>query len=85
MGVTSKFSEQVNGAVKAELARRDVTGVELTAPLSLNRNSVYARLRGEMPWNTDELAKVAAFLGIPLATLFASATVDSVAAEAVAS
>lgn len=73
MGVQTDFSNRVTGAIKAELARRSVDGVALTAPLGLNRNSVYARLRGERPFNTDEVAQTAEFLGMTVEALLASA------------
>lgn len=85
MGVQTKFSKQVTGAVRAELARRGIDGVALAAPLGLNRNSVYARLREERPFNTDELAAVAAFLDMSVDTLLASAVVGESHSEAVAS
>lgn len=75
MGVstTSKFSGQVTGAIKAEIARRDIDGVALAAPLGLSRNSVYARLRGEQPFDTEEVQKVADFLGMTVDRLLESA------------
>lgn len=84
MGVRTKFSTQVTGAIRAELARRDVDGVELAEPLSLSRNSVYARLRGERPFDTDEIAAVADFLGMTVEALLESARIDGESAKAVA-
>lgn len=85
MGVTtSKFTGQVTGAIKAELARRDIDGVALAAPLGLSRNSVYARLRGAQPFDTEEVEKVAAFLGMTVDHLLESARLGDVP-EAVAS
>lgn len=78
----TESSRQIIRAVKAELKRRDLDGIDLVHPLGLGRNAVYSRLRFERPFDTDELAKIVAFLGIDFATLFAS--VEPVALKAVA-
>lgn len=74
----NEFSNRVARAVKAELARRDLSGHDLAEPLRMGRNAVYARLRYEKAFNTDELEAIAEFLGITLATLFASADLAAV-------
>lgn len=73
MGVQTTFSSLIIRAVKAELARRGEDGLALTVPLRLSRNSVYARLREEKPFSTDELAQIAEFLGLEPEALVASA------------
>jgi len=70
------------GAVKAELARRDIAGVELVPVIGLNRNAVYARLRGEQAFTLTELFQIASHLGITLQDLFKSAELGRVQAEA---
>ncbi len=67
------LSTRVAGAVKAELARRDLSGHDLVEPLRLGRNAVYARLRGERPFDMKELEVVVDFLGIGMDELLASA------------
>jgi len=84
MGVKTRFSARVTGAIKAELARRDLDGVELAKPLNLSRNSVYSRLRGERPFDTDEIAAAAEFLGMSVDALLDSARISSDPAQAVA-
>lgn len=74
------MSSRITGAVKAELARRDLSGNDLTEPLGLGRNAVYARLRGERPFDMVELEKITAFIGISLDDLWASADIGKVAA-----
>lgn len=73
----TEFSNRVARAVKAELARRDLSGHDLAEPLKMGRNAVYARLRYEKAFNTDELEATAEFLGITLETLFASANLSA--------
>ena len=70
------FSRRIIGAVKAELARRDLSGADLVPVLGIGRNAVYARLNGERPFETDELAKIVEFLGIDMDTLLASADLE---------
>lgn len=67
------LSSRVSGAVKAELARRDLSGHDLVTPLRLGRNAVYARLRGERPFDMKELELIVDFLGITMDDLLASA------------
>lgn len=65
MGIQpTKFTGEVADAIRAELSRRDLDGVALVEPLGLSRNSIYSRLRGKTPFDTEEVEKVAAFLGI---------------------
>lgn len=71
------FSARVTRAVKAELARHGKTGADLVPVLNLGRNAVYARLREEAPFDTDQLSRIAAMLGISLETLFASAALET--------
>ncbi|UAJ78361.1 hypothetical protein IT072_13950 [Leifsonia sp. ZF2019] len=74
------LSIRITDAVKAELARRDLSGHDLVAPLGLGRNAVYARLRHERPFDTAELEKIVRFLGIDMTILLASADLGAVAA-----
>ena len=67
------FTASVTGAVRAELARRGLDGLALAAPLGISRNSVYSRLNGTKPFDTDELAKVADFLEVSIDRLIDSA------------
>ena len=76
----SEFSLRVIGAIKAELARRNLSGADLIPVLEISRNAVYARLRGEKSFELEEVVKVAAFLGIPVETLVAAPVIAQVAA-----
>lgn len=79
MGATNlNFTAAVQGAVRAELARRGLDGVTLCAPLGLSRNSIYARLNGTKPFNTDEIEATTKFLGITVDQLIRSAALSDV-------
>lgn len=60
------------GAVKAELARRDLTQEALADHLGVSRAYVYRRLNGDVPWNVQDLRRVARFVSVPLEQLMAS-------------
>ncbi len=55
------------------MARGQRTQGELAAVLGLSQPSVSSRLKGDVAWDVDELAKVASWLDVPLAELIASA------------
>mgnify|MGYP001446381999 CR=1 FL=1 len=69
----TRLNVRVTRAIKAELARRDLDGADLIAVLELSRNTIYARLRYEQPFDLDEVEKVATFLGMKVDDLLESA------------
>ena len=82
-GATTGLSSRIRRAVRAELARRGKSGMDLIPVLGLGRNAVYDRLNGAIALDSDELERILVFLGISLDTLLASAALD--VHEAVAS
>lgn len=56
--------------VAAEISRRGLQKTALLPVLPLSRNTLYSRLSGKTAFDTDELEKVAAFLGIPVTTFW---------------
>lgn len=67
----TEFSLRVAGAVRAELARRNLPREHLIPVLGIGKNAVYARLRGEQSFEVEEVAKIAAHLGISVEDLVA--------------
>ncbi|ODA89998.1 hypothetical protein ATY41_02855 [Leifsonia xyli subsp. xyli] len=67
------ITEQITRAVKAELARRDLDGVDLVPVLGMGRNAVYSRLRHERAFDMAELSKITVFMGITMNDLLDSA------------
>lgn len=53
--------------VRAELARRGLTGSDLGRVLSLSPTAVSRRLRGVTPLDVEDLAKVSRLLGMTMA------------------
>ena len=74
------FTRRVAGNVKAELARRDLSGSDLIPILGISRNAVYARLRGERSFEVNELSLIADFIGINVDVLVRSPALEAVAA-----
>lgn len=70
------LNTRIYRAVKAELARRGLDGMDLVPVLGLGRNAVYDRLSGKVAFDVIELGSVVEFLGISLDTLLASAELD---------
>lgn len=55
--------------IRAEMARASVPQVRVAAVLGISQTAVSKRLRGVIAWRVDEVVKVAALIGVPLADL----------------
>lgn len=62
-------SRQAGGNVRAEMARQRVSQAMLGKHLGISQAAVSAKLLGKTPFTIDQLASVAALLGVPLETL----------------
>jgi transcriptional regulator with XRE-family HTH domain len=62
-------AERTAGAVRAELARRRISGRKMAESLGWSPTTTARRLSGSSPFDIDELVAVADFLGIPLTAL----------------
>jgi len=61
---------QVAGAnVRGAMARRGITQVQMATLLGVSQPAVSARLRGETPFDVNELARVAKALDVPIERL----------------
>lgn len=67
--VEQTFAQLTAGAVRAELARRRISGRELARGLGWSHNTTNRRLSGASPLDIDELVAVARHLGVPLSSL----------------
>lgn len=56
-------------AVRAELARRRISGRKIGAALGWSLGTTSRRLNGESPITVDELVRIAEYMGIPAADL----------------
>lgn len=62
-------SERVGANVRHALSNAGRTQRELAETLGLHQPGISRRLAGRTPFNVDELATVATFLGVDVATL----------------
>lgn len=60
------LTERVAGAVRAEMARAQMTQRQLAVVIGVQQPNVSLRLQGKHPFSTVELDKIAAALGVPV-------------------
>ena len=65
----SNFNEIVAGQVRASLAVRHLRQWELAVQLGWGQKYLSRRLRGEVPFSTEDIQKIAEALGIPIEDL----------------
>ena len=63
------FDEMVSAEVRAEAARRRVTGARLAHALDLSPMSMSRRMNGHQPFTVGELAAIADELHVPIVRL----------------
>lgn len=67
--VSQTPTERSAGSIRAELARRKISGRQMGTDLGWTRNKTQRRLSGDHPLTIDELVAVARYLDIPLAQI----------------
>lgn len=67
--MTSTPTATAGANVRGEMARRGVSQSRLAESIGLSQAAVSKRLRGETPFDINELTAVAAALDVPLARL----------------
>ena len=67
------IADSVAAIVRAEMARRRRSSADLARELGISPVSVSRRLTGEVPIDVNELAQIAAFLGLPMSSLLPEA------------
>lgn len=74
----STLADSVAAEVRAQLGRRQLTGVALAAAIGKSEMYVSRRLRGEVPFDLIDVEQAAKFLGVAVADLIpASAEVGA--------
>lgn len=61
-------TEMTAGAVRAELARRRISGQRIARELNWSPSTTRRRLIGQYPFTVEELGALAAHLGVPIGT-----------------
>lgn len=69
--MTTNPSAVIGANVRAEMARRGISQTALAMRLQKSQTAVSKRLRGETPFDVNELATVAAALNVPMGALTA--------------
>lgn len=64
------YTTRVADSVRAELARRKITQTELAEALGMTQPAVSRRMSGAVPFDTEELGRIADLLGVPMSVLF---------------
>lgn len=64
------LARAVAAEVRAEMARQEMTGIELSRVTGLSNNYLARRLRGEFPFTLNDLEPVASALRVSPAELF---------------
>lgn len=59
-------AEQTAGAVRAELARRRISGRKLAEDLNWPLSTTARRLNGQYPFDVEQLAAIATHLDVPV-------------------
>jgi transcriptional regulator with XRE-family HTH domain len=72
------LTDSVSVKIRAELERQGVSARELSRRLSVSQPYIHRRLNGDVQFRVDELDKIAAVLGVPVAT-FLSGEAEAVA------
>jgi hypothetical protein len=67
--VEQTTTERTAAAVRAELARRKISGKGLSDAMGWPRTTTWRRLNGTAPWEVADLVAVADFLDVPVADL----------------
>lgn len=75
MAEQSELAAKVNGSVKAELGRHDVTTAQLMEWTGIKSGTtVRSRKNGESDWTLEELDGIARGLGVPVVVMFSVPT-----------
>lgn len=63
--VEQSISERTAGTVRAEMARRKISGRKLGEAMGWSLGTTHRRLNGQTPITVDELHRIADFLDLP--------------------
>lgn len=66
----------IGANVRAEMARSGVSQAQLGERLGLAQTSISQRLRGSIPFDVNEIHKIAGVLGVTVADLYRSVMPD---------
>ncbi|MBT56577.1 MAG: hypothetical protein CMF72_24655 [Mameliella sp.] len=68
----SDVADRVNAAIRVGMARANITQGEMARRLDMTYQAYWRRMSGSVSWDVNELAQVAAVLGVDVVDLFAT-------------
>jgi transcriptional regulator with XRE-family HTH domain len=68
-----RTESQTSERVRALLADREISEAALARQLGLSQSYVSRRMRGDVTWRVDDIARIAAHLGVAVSDLVPSA------------
>jgi transcriptional regulator with XRE-family HTH domain len=78
--VSETITASVAAKVRAEMARQNVPQRELGRVLGLSQGAAWRRLKGDVPFDVAELAKVAELLRTPMTQFLPTPSIEAGAA-----
>ena len=63
-------TQSIASEIRAELGRKRIPQADLANVLGVSQAGISRRLSGDTPFDVNEVAAVADFLGVPVALLF---------------
>ena len=73
----SQLTESVSTEIRAELRRQSVSQRELARRVGWAQSQLWKRLRGQVPYRSDEIERIARALEIPVDQLVSPRTLAS--------
>lgn len=68
---TDEPDATISATVRALAGARRADTAEIARAIGISRNSYYNRINGEKPWHARDVARAAAYFGVPIADLYA--------------
>lgn len=69
-GWFGSVAKSVAAEVRAQMARRQLSGKSIAREMGISQQSISLRLTGKVPFDVTELAHVARILGVEIVSLF---------------
>jgi transcriptional regulator with XRE-family HTH domain len=63
---TNTYATRVAASVRAELARKKITQGQLADALGMTQPAISRRVSGQLPFDVDEIQRIAEFLSVPV-------------------
>ncbi|ATH96343.1 hypothetical protein COP05_03960 [Dermabacter jinjuensis] len=68
--IKQTVDERISAATRALVALHGMRNADLADVLGIGQNSVFMKLRGDSPWKASEVAIMAEYFGVPIASFY---------------